>query len=191
VALWLVIDPCVNFGRVYCGFFWYIYFIPQFFWDTRRWIKSKSTIRSIPTHHRQNSTEITKYYSKMNALFPSAINQIICCFECLDLCTWTAWRWFTSFRVQSPRKLTVSRCGHICTKHFPQWAKTLVSSVDFVVWVLKLVTHYAVQKGCLHQPPTSVFFLRCMAAGAWSFLIAFPECQGRDYAQFYFLWPCP
>jgi hypothetical protein len=26
-------------------FFWYIYFIPQFFWDTRRWIKSKSTIR--------------------------------------------------------------------------------------------------------------------------------------------------
>jgi hypothetical protein len=31
----------------------------QFFWDTRRWIKSKSTIRSIPTHHRQNPTEIT------------------------------------------------------------------------------------------------------------------------------------
>jgi hypothetical protein len=30
VALWLVIDPCVNFGRVYCDF-WYIYFIPQFF----------------------------------------------------------------------------------------------------------------------------------------------------------------
>jgi hypothetical protein len=26
---------------------------------TRRWIKSKSTIRSIPTHHRQNPTEIT------------------------------------------------------------------------------------------------------------------------------------
>jgi hypothetical protein len=29
-----------------------------FFWDTRRWIKSKSTIRSILTHHRQNPTEI-------------------------------------------------------------------------------------------------------------------------------------
>jgi hypothetical protein len=25
-------------------------------WDTRRWIKSKSTIRSILTHHRQNPT---------------------------------------------------------------------------------------------------------------------------------------
>jgi hypothetical protein len=30
------------------------------FWDTRRWIKSKSTIRSKLTHHRQNPTE-TKY----------------------------------------------------------------------------------------------------------------------------------
>jgi hypothetical protein len=39
--------------------FWYIYFYSSiFFCDTRRWIKSKSTIRSIPTHHRQNPTEI-------------------------------------------------------------------------------------------------------------------------------------
>jgi hypothetical protein len=56
VALWLVIDPCVNFGRVYCDFFGIFY--SSIFWDTRRWIKSKSTIRSIPTHHRQNPTEI-------------------------------------------------------------------------------------------------------------------------------------
>jgi hypothetical protein len=27
--------------------------------NTNGWIKSKSTIRSIPTHHRQNPTEIT------------------------------------------------------------------------------------------------------------------------------------
>jgi hypothetical protein len=33
-------------------------FYSSIFWDTRRWIKSKSTIRSIPTHHRQNPTEI-------------------------------------------------------------------------------------------------------------------------------------
>jgi hypothetical protein len=46
VALWLVIDPCVNFGRVYCDI-WYIYFYSLIFWDTRRWIKSKSTIRSV------------------------------------------------------------------------------------------------------------------------------------------------
>jgi len=27
----------VNFGRVYCDF-WYIYFYSSIFWDTRRWI---------------------------------------------------------------------------------------------------------------------------------------------------------
>jgi hypothetical protein len=26
VALWLVIDPCVNFGRVYCDFLVYIFY---------------------------------------------------------------------------------------------------------------------------------------------------------------------
>jgi len=36
----------VNFGRVYCDF-WYIYFYSSIFWDTRRWIKSKSTIRLV------------------------------------------------------------------------------------------------------------------------------------------------
>jgi hypothetical protein len=46
VALWLVIDPCVNFGRVYCDFLVYTFY-SSIFWDTRRWIKSKSTIRSI------------------------------------------------------------------------------------------------------------------------------------------------
>jgi len=30
--------------------FLYIYFYSSIFWDTRRWIKSKSTIRSIPDH---------------------------------------------------------------------------------------------------------------------------------------------
>jgi len=34
-----ILDVCIVI-------FWYIYFIPQFFWDTRRWIKSKTTIRS-------------------------------------------------------------------------------------------------------------------------------------------------
>jgi hypothetical protein len=38
-----ILDVCIVI-------FWYIYFIPQFFWDTRRWIKSKSTIRSIRVH---------------------------------------------------------------------------------------------------------------------------------------------
>jgi len=47
----------VNFGRVYCDFLVYIFY-SSIFWDTRRWIKSKSTIHSIPTHHRQNHTEI-------------------------------------------------------------------------------------------------------------------------------------
>jgi hypothetical protein len=37
----------VNFGRVYCDFLVYIFY-SSIFWDTRRWIKSKSTIRSIP-----------------------------------------------------------------------------------------------------------------------------------------------
>jgi hypothetical protein len=41
-----VIYPCVNFGRVYCDFLVYIFY-SSIFWDTRRWIKSKSTIRSI------------------------------------------------------------------------------------------------------------------------------------------------
>jgi len=36
----------VNFGRVYCDFLVYIFY-SSIFWDTRRWIKSKSTIRSI------------------------------------------------------------------------------------------------------------------------------------------------
>jgi hypothetical protein len=47
-------------GRVYRDIL-SIFLIPQFclfFLDTRRWIKSKSTIRSILTHHRQNPTEI-------------------------------------------------------------------------------------------------------------------------------------
>jgi len=35
----------VNFGRVYCDFLVYIFY-SSIFWDTRRWIKSKSTIRS-------------------------------------------------------------------------------------------------------------------------------------------------
>jgi len=37
----------VNFGRVYCDFLVYIFY-SSIFWDTRRWIKSKSTIRSKP-----------------------------------------------------------------------------------------------------------------------------------------------
>jgi hypothetical protein len=42
---------------------WYLVniFNSSIFWDTRRWIKSKSTIRSIPTHHRQNPTEIISF----------------------------------------------------------------------------------------------------------------------------------
>jgi hypothetical protein len=31
VALWLVIDPCVNFGRVYCDFLVYIFLFLNFF----------------------------------------------------------------------------------------------------------------------------------------------------------------
>jgi len=36
----------VNFGRVYCDFLVYIFY-SSIFWDTRRWIKSKSTIRFL------------------------------------------------------------------------------------------------------------------------------------------------
>jgi hypothetical protein len=43
-------------------------------WDTRRWIKSKSTIRSIPTHHRQNPTEII-YYALVSS---SKMRGVIC-----------------------------------------------------------------------------------------------------------------
>jgi len=39
----------VNFGRVYCDFLVYIFY-SSIFWDTRWWIKSKSTIRSILAH---------------------------------------------------------------------------------------------------------------------------------------------
>jgi hypothetical protein len=52
--------PLCEFWKCVLWFFGMYIFIPQFFWDTRRWIKSKSTIRSIPTHHRQNPTEIIK-----------------------------------------------------------------------------------------------------------------------------------
>jgi hypothetical protein len=31
VALWLVIDPCVNFGCVYCDFLVYIFLFLNFF----------------------------------------------------------------------------------------------------------------------------------------------------------------
>jgi len=48
---------------VYCDFLVYIFY-SSIFWDTRRWIKSKSTIRSIPTHHRQNPTERVNIYLK-------------------------------------------------------------------------------------------------------------------------------
>jgi len=42
------------------------------FWDTRRWIKSKSTIRSILTHHRQNPTE------RSHGLFQATILTLTC-----------------------------------------------------------------------------------------------------------------
>jgi hypothetical protein len=58
VVLWLVIDPCVNFVDVCIVIFGIYIFNSSIFWDTRRWIKSKNTIRSILTHHRQNPTEI-------------------------------------------------------------------------------------------------------------------------------------
>jgi hypothetical protein len=50
---------CEFYGRVYCdilSIFLFLNFVCS--WDTRRWIKSKSKIRSILTHHRQNPTEI-------------------------------------------------------------------------------------------------------------------------------------
>jgi hypothetical protein len=54
VSNWPLCEFC---GRVYCDIS--SIFLIQFSWDTRRLIKSKSTIRSILTHHRQNPTEIT------------------------------------------------------------------------------------------------------------------------------------
>jgi hypothetical protein len=69
--------PLCKFWTCVLWFFGIYIFIPQFFfWDTRRWIKSKSTIRSIPTHHRQNPTEIINNldavsYSLCVACFPT------------------------------------------------------------------------------------------------------------------------
>jgi hypothetical protein len=45
---------CEFCGRVYCDI-WYIFLIPQFL-RNQTWIKSKSTFRSVLTHHRQNPT---------------------------------------------------------------------------------------------------------------------------------------
>jgi hypothetical protein len=58
VSNWPLCEFC---GRVYCDILSVIFnsSILFVFWDTRRWIKSKSTIRSTLTHHRQNPTEIT------------------------------------------------------------------------------------------------------------------------------------
>jgi len=47
VALWLVIDPCVNFVYVCIVIFGIYIFNSSIFWHSRRWINSKSTIRSI------------------------------------------------------------------------------------------------------------------------------------------------
>jgi len=44
----------VNFGRVYCDFLVYIFY-SSIFWDTRRWIKSKSTIRSYMLDTKSSS----------------------------------------------------------------------------------------------------------------------------------------
>jgi hypothetical protein len=64
VALWLVIDPCVNFGRVYCDF-WYIYFIPQFFLRHQTMDKVQK-YNSFNTNIKLNFREIGCNYDVWN-----------------------------------------------------------------------------------------------------------------------------
>jgi hypothetical protein len=117
--------PCVNFGRVYCDFLVYIFLIPQFFWDTRRWIKSKSTIPSIPTHHRQNPTEII--YHINNAWGETSkrrqiISLLLCSWEvlCSNLVLktfnpdWTV-SWLSWVPSVNTRRVQPNRCLHILT----------------------------------------------------------------------------
>jgi hypothetical protein len=58
VSNWSLCDLFVDVCIVIFGIYIFNSSILFVFSDTRRWIKSKSTIRSILTHHRQNPTEI-------------------------------------------------------------------------------------------------------------------------------------
>jgi hypothetical protein len=70
-------------------------FGPSIFWDTRRWIKSKSTIRSILTHHRQNPTEIILSLCCSLSNPYKTIRKIMCKFldrRWEDKRLWTKWQ---------------------------------------------------------------------------------------------------
>jgi hypothetical protein len=125
--------PLCEFWTCVLWFFWYTYLFLNF-WDTRRWIKSKSTIRSIPTHHRQNPTEsswdtLTSFlYFRSSSAFAEVLNYRqpgIVHRRTIQKFVTNSWS-------------DIFRAVNMSLRHFKPWLQVCVNTMDVFVSRLRM-----------------------------------------------------